>query len=80
MGLFRFTAANEELVRKGLAALQEEAGPSLEASQIPAPVHSSQSTTSEEPLSQEPHVKPKRPYTRCVFSFNSILSSFSRVS
>ena len=79
MDLFRFTAAHEELVWKGLAAMQEEAGPALEASQVPVPVLSSQSTTSEEPLSQEPSVKPKRTYTRCVFS-DTILKLFSCVS
>ena len=69
MVLFRFTHAHEELVRKGLAALQEEAGPSPEASQAPVPVPSSQS--SEEPLSQEPPVKSKRTYTRCVFFYHN---------
>ena len=68
MVLFRFTHAHEELVRKGLAALQEEAGPSPEASQAPVPVPSSQS--SEDPLSQEPPVKSKRTYTRCVFFYH----------
>ena len=75
INLFRFTAAHEELVRKGLADMQDEAGPSLEVSHPPVPVHSSQSTTSEEPSSQEPPVKAKRPYTRCV-SFNVILNLF----